>query len=185
MKEDARFDRELANWPEDVRVAEWQRRIEAVLFASATPVARDALLRVIGQGASLEVLMEGLRRELASRPYEIAETPEGWLLRTKSDYAEAIKAAANLPERTLPFSEMEMAVLAAVACNQPIDRAGLKEIFGREVSRDLLNRLRFRDLITNGPRAPRPGAPHTFITTQGFLTEFGLSSLRDVQDMAG
>lgn len=154
----ADIDRELADWPDELREAEWQRRIEAVLFASSSPVSREALERVVGQGVAVEGVIDGLRIALAARPYEIAETPEGWLIRTKSEYANVIKAAANLTERALPFNEMEMAVLAAIACNQPIDRAGLREIFGREISRDLLNRLRFRELIANGPRAPRPGA---------------------------
>ena len=61
--------------------------------------------------------------------------------------------------------------------NQPIDRAGLKDIFGKEVSRDLLARLRYKDLIASGPRSPRPGAPHTFVTTEMFLTAFDLHTL--------
>ena len=75
--------------------------------------------------------------------------------------ANACKAAADLGERSSDLNEMEMAVLCAVAYHQPIDRAGLADIFGKEVSRDLLARLRYKELITNGPRAPRAGAPHT------------------------
>jgi chromosome segregation and condensation protein ScpB len=40
-------------------------RIEAVLFASATPVIRDDLTRVIGQGASVEMLIADILVELA------------------------------------------------------------------------------------------------------------------------
>ena len=76
-----------------------------------------------------------------------------------------------------------MGVLCAIAYHQPIDRAGLKDIFGKEVNRDLLARLRFQDLIASGPRSPRPGAPHTFVTTEIFLTTFDLQSLRDLPDM--
>lgn len=46
------FDRELEDLPPELRWREWMRRIEAVLFASATPVAREDLARVVGQGAS-------------------------------------------------------------------------------------------------------------------------------------
>ena len=42
------LDRELANLPPSLRWREWMRRIEAVLFASATPVARDDLARILG-----------------------------------------------------------------------------------------------------------------------------------------
>lgn len=85
--------------------------------------------------------------------------------RREPQFADAIKVAADLGERSLAFTEMEMGVLSAIADHQPIDRAGLKDIFGREVSRDLLARLWYKDLITSGARAPRPDALYTFVKT--------------------
>lgn len=49
--------------------------------------------------------------------------------------------------------------------------------------RDLLARLRYKDLIASGPRSPRPGAPHTFVTTETFLETFDLQSLRDLPEL--
>ena len=177
------FDRELEDLPQDLRWREWMGRIEAVLFASAKPVGRDDLARVVGQEASVEMLIEDIQAELTGRPYELLEAAGGWMFRTKVQFADAIKAAADLGDQTLAFSEMEMGVLCAIAYHQPIDRAGLKDIFGKEVSRDLLARLRFKDLIASGPRSPRPGAPHTFVTTETFLTTFDLHSLRDLPEL--
>ncbi|MEO4045200.1 SMC-Scp complex subunit ScpB [Aquicoccus porphyridii] len=183
------FDRELDDLPQELRWREWMGRIEAVLFASASPVGRDDLARVVGQGVSIEMLIDDIQAELVGRPYELAQVGHsvsgggGWMFRTKTQFADAIKAAADLGEQSLAFTEMEMGVLCAIAYHQPIDRAGLKDIFGKEVSRDLLARLRYNDLITSGPRAPRPGAPHTFVTTETFLVAFDLQSLRDLPDM--
>ena len=59
----------------------------------------------------------------------------------------------------------------------------LADIFGKDVSRDLLARLRTKDLIASGPRSPRPGAPHTFVTTETFLATFNLQSLRDLPEL--
>lgn len=177
------FNRELADLPQDLRWRAWMGRIEAVLFASATPVGRDDLARVVGQGASVEMLIADIQAELVGRPYEVAETAGGWMFRTKVQFAEAIKAAADLGEQPLAFTEMEMGVLCAIAYHQPIDRAGLKDIFGKDVSRDLLARLRYKDFIASGPRAPRAGAPHTFVTTETFLTTFDLPTLRDLPEL--
>ena len=47
------LDRELADLPPELRWREWMRRIEAVLFASASPVPREDLVRVVGPGASV------------------------------------------------------------------------------------------------------------------------------------
>jgi segregation and condensation protein B len=58
----------------------------------------------------------------------------------------------------------------------------LKDIFGKEISRDLIGRLNAQDLIATGPRSPRRGAPYTFVTTDRFLMAFGLESLRDLPD---
>ena len=180
---DTELDRELEDLPADLRWREWMRRIEAVLFASASPVPRADLARVVGQGASVEKLIEDIQAELVGRPYELALVPGGWMFRTKTQFADAIKAAADLGDQSLAFTEMEMGVLCAIAYHQPIDRAGLKDIFGKDVSRDLLARLRFKELIASGPRAPRAGAPHTFVTTEAFLVTFDLQSLRDLPEL--
>ena len=177
------FDRELEDLPQELRWQEWMGRIEAVLFASATPDRREDLARVVGQEASVELLIEDIQTELVGRPYELAEVASGWIFRTKTQFADAIKAAADLGDQSLAFTEMELGVLCAIAYHQPIDRVGLKDIFGKDVSRDLLARLRFKDLIASGPRAPRPGAPHTFVTTATFLTTFNLQSLRDLPEL--
>ena len=177
------FDRELADLPQDLRWREWMGRIEAVLFASASPVGREDLTRVVGQGVSVEMLIGDIQGELAGRPYELAQTAGGWMFRTRIQFADVIKAVADLGDQTLAFTEMEMGVLCAIAYHQPIDRAGLKDIFGKDVSRDLLARLRVKDLIASGPRAPRAGAPHTFVTTDTFLVTFDLHSLRDLPEL--
>lgn len=176
------LDRELADLPPDMRWREWLRRIEAVLFASAGPVARDDLAKVVGQGASVDLLIGDLAADLHARPYELAQVGAGWILRTKPAYAPAIRAAADPGHRPLNLSEFDLAVLAAIAFHQPIDRDGLKGIFGKDISRDLIGRLAEYDLIGTGPRAPRRGAPYTFVTTETFLTVFGLTSLHDLED---
>lgn len=177
------FDRELADLPQELRWREWMGRIEAVLFASASPVGRDDLGHVVGQGVSVEMLIDDIKSELVGRPYELAEVVGGWMFRTKTQFADAIEAAADLGDQSLAFTEMEMGVLCAIAYHQPIDRAGLKDIFGKDVSRDLLARLRYKDLIASGPRAPRAGAPHTFVTTETFLMTFDIQSLRDLPEL--
>ena len=176
------LDRELVDLPPELRWQEWMRRIEAVLFASATPVARDDLARVVGQGAAVDLLIEDLGVDLEGRPYELARIGAGWMLRTKAAYAPAIRAAADVGGQTLDLHDFDLAVLAAIAYHQPISRDGLKDIFGREISRDLIGRLVERDMIGTGPREPRRGAPYTFVTTEVFLVAFGLESLRDLPD---
>ncbi|AUQ92396.1 putative transcriptional regulator (plasmid) [Phaeobacter inhibens] len=176
------LDRELTDLPPDLRWREWMRRIEAVLFASASPVPREDLARVVGQGASVDLLVEDLAADLEGRAFEIAEVAGGWMFRTRPVYASAIRAAADVGDKLLDLNEFDVAVLAAIAYHQPITRDGLKDIFGKEISRDLIGRLHARELIGTGPRSPRRGAPYTFVTTEQFLVVFGMESLRDLPD---
>jgi segregation and condensation protein B len=182
-REEGGIDRELADLPHDLRWREWMRRIEAVLFASGTPVARENLARVVGHGASVDLLIEDLAVDLEGRPYEVAQVGTGWMLRTRAAYAPPIRAAGDVEGQALNLSEFDLAVLAAIAFHQPIGRDGLKDIFGKEISRDLIGRLAERDLIGTGPREPRRGAPYTFVTTEAFLAAFGMVSLRDLPDL--
>lgn len=175
-------DRDLDDLPQELRWRTWMRRIEAVLFASAAPVPREDLARVVGQEASVDLLIEDLAADLADRPYEVVVVAGGWMLRTRSSFAAVIQAAADVAGQDLDLRAFDIAVLAAVAYHQPITRDGLKDIFGKEISRDLIGRLHARDLIATGPRSPRRGAPYTFVTTEKFLAAFGLETLRDLPD---
>lgn len=177
------LDLELEDLPVELRWREWMNRIEAVIFASATVVPRDMLQKVVGKAANIDLLIEDIQADLTGKPYEIVSLADGWMFRTRANYAAAIRTAADIGEKQHEFSEEEMAVLCAVAYHQPIDRAGLAEIFGKEINRDLLGRLRYKKLIGNGPKSPRPGAPHTFVTTAEFLTMFDLQSLRDLPEL--
>ena len=71
----------------------------------------------------------------------------------------------------------------AIAMFQPVTRGEISEMFGREISRDLIAALREEGLIAAGPRSPKVGAPYTYVTTEKFLFEFGLESLRDLPDL--
>lgn len=177
------LDVELKDLPPELRWREWMGRIEAVIFASTSPVKRADLARVVGQGVSVDLLVEDIQTELRQRPYEIVAVADAWLMRTRAQFSQVIQLAADVNKQLIDLNTFEITVLAAIAYHQPLARDGLKDIFGKDISRDLIARLRLRDLITTGPRSPRAGAPHTYVTTPQFLVAFDLQSLRDLPDM--
>jgi segregation and condensation protein B len=173
---------ELADLPPELRWREWMGRVEAVIFASSHPVPREILAALVGKDCNLDLLIEDIRAELAARPYELVCVAGGYQHRTRAKFAEAIRASGR--GHTSPdLSKWESLVLAAVAYFQPLTRADLGEIFGREVSRDVIAALRADGLIAAGPRSPRPGAPYTYVTTRGFLLRYGFESLHDLPDI--
>ncbi|WP_318765056.1 SMC-Scp complex subunit ScpB [Agrobacterium fabrum] len=183
-RQDVLFDRELEDLPSDLRWREWMMRVEAVIFASAEPVSRETLARVVGKDCSIDLLINDLREELSSRPYELLSVAGGWQHRTRPRFAETIRAS-SAPTRggAAALSEFEAMVLMAVGYFQPITRGELSKIFGKEVSRDTIGNLRGAGFLTSGPRSPTPGAPYTYVTTPHFLSSFGMETLRDLPNI--
>tara|TARA_R110002126_G_scaffold85058_1_gene206260 strand:- start:9002 stop:9712 length:711 start_codon:yes stop_codon:yes gene_type:complete len=178
------FDRELGDLPPELRWREWMLRVEAVIFASTEPVGREVLARVVGKDCSIDLLIDDLVEELRSRPYELIKVAGGWQHRSRTAYADAIRAS-QAPTRggAAALSEFEAMVLMSIAYSQPITRSELSKIFGKEVSRDVIGSLRSAGFIGSGPRSPTPGAPYTYVTTKHFLSTFGMETLRDLPDM--
>ena len=176
------YDRDLSELPPALRWREWMLRVEAVIFASPTPVDRETLARVVGGACNLDALIDDIQHELADRPYELVKVAGGWQHRTRARMAGAVRASGLVESKGLDLSEQEALVLMAVAYFQPVTRGELGRIFGKEISRDLIGDLRGQGLIAAGPRSPQPGAPYTYVTTDGFLSRFGFNSLRDLPD---
>ena len=178
------YDRELEDLPTELRWREWMMRVEAVIFASAEPVSRETLARVVGKDCSIDLLIDDLREELSSRPYELVSVAGGWQHRTRPRFAETIRAS-SAPTRggVAALSEFEAMVLMAVGYFQPVTRSELSKIFGKEVSRDVIGNLRGAGFIGSGPRSPTPGAPYTYVTTPHFLSAFGMETLRDLPNI--
>lgn len=178
------YDRELEDLPPELRWREWMLRIEAVIFASAEPVSRETLARVVGKDCSIDLLIDDLIEELRDRPYELVSVAGGWQHRTRPRFAETIRAS-SAPTRggAAALSEFEAMVLMAVGYFQPITRGELSKIFGKEVSRDTIAALRGAGFLSSGPRSPMPGAPYTYVTTAHFLSAFGMETLRDLPNI--
>ncbi|KQO79534.1 MULTISPECIES: SMC-Scp complex subunit ScpB [Rhizobium/Agrobacterium group] len=183
-KQELLYDRELLDLPSEMRWREWMMRVEAVIFASAEPVSRETLARVVGKDCSVDLLIDDLVGELRDRPYELISVAGGWQHRTRPRFAETIRASfAPTRGGVAALSEFEAMVLIAVGYFQPITRGELSKLFGKEVSRDTIGGLRGAGFIGSGPRSPTPGAPYTYVTTPYFLSAFGMETLRDLPNI--
>jgi chromosome segregation and condensation protein ScpB len=185
-EQDALFDRDLADVPGGARWREWMGRVEAAIFAARDPVTREALAKLVGPGCKLDDLIADIVDELRARPYDLVFVAGGYQLRTRPRFSAAIRAAnagelrdAGLPELT----PTELLAVTAIAYLQPATRAEISRLAGKEVSRDVIGRLKRLDLIDGALRAPEPGAPYAYVTTRKFLEVFGLASLRDLPDI--
>jgi segregation and condensation protein B len=81
------LDVDLIDLPPAARWREWMLRVEAAIFASQKPVAREALVRLVGQACRFDDLIADLIHELRGRPYDLVLVAGGYALRTKTRFA--------------------------------------------------------------------------------------------------
>lgn len=178
------FDAELADLPAELRWREWMGRIEAAIFASPTPVPRETLARLVGRSCVLDELIADIRDELKPRPYDLVFVAGGFQHRSKARFAEAIRVVLGVGEPGPPnLSKSESLVISAIAYLQPVTRKSISRLLGKEISRDIIAKLKRLDLIGAGPRMAEPGAPFSYVTTPTFLSVFGFASLRDLPEI--
>ena len=179
------LDIELVDLPAAARWREWMLRVEAAIFASARPVPREALVRVVGEDCRFDDLIADLMHELRGRPYDLVQVAGGYALRTKTRFAPAIRAVH--PDRAKDavgeLTKTETFALTAIAYLQPVTRGEISKLAGREISRDVIASLKRHGLIDGAIRAPQPGAPFAYVTTKTFLEAFGFATLRDLPDL--
>ncbi|MGA8171960.1 MAG: SMC-Scp complex subunit ScpB [Methylocystis sp.] len=180
------FDQDLADLPAGARWREWMGRVEAAIFASLGPMAREKLAKLVGKDCKLDDLIADIGDALRARPYELVFVAGGYQLRTRTRFADAIRAASSgeLRDAGLPeLTPTELLAVTVIAYLQPATRAEVSRLAGKEISRDVIGRLKRLDLIDAGLRAPEPGAPFAYVTTRKFLEVFGLATLRDLPDI--
>jgi segregation and condensation protein B len=180
------LDVELIDLPPAARWREWMLRVEAAVFASPKPVARETLVRLVGEACRFDDLIADLMHEVRGRPYDLALVAGGYALRTKARFTPVIRMAnpGGLPDDGLAeLTRTESFVLTAIAYLQPVTRGEISRLAGREISRDVIASLKRHGLIDGAIRAPQPGAPFAYVTTRTFLEAFGFASLRDLPDL--
>jgi chromosome segregation and condensation protein ScpB len=120
---------------------------------------------------------------MRGRPIVLVRAGESFALHTRPALGPAVRVAFDIPSDAKQLTKLEAGVLMAVAMFQPVTRGEISEMFGREISRDLIAALQEEGLIAAGPRSPKLGAPYAYVTTERFLVEFGFESLRDLPDL--
>jgi segregation and condensation protein B len=182
---DEPLDVELFDLPPAARWREWMLRVEAAVFASPKPVAREALVRLVGETCRFDDLIADLIHELRGRPYDLTLVAGGYAFRTKTRFAPAIRAAHPGLGRddVAELTRSETFALTAIAYLQPVTRGEISKLAGRDISRDVIAALKRHGLIDGAIRAPQPGAPFAYVTTRKFLETFGFASLRDLPDL--
>lgn len=157
--------------------------IEACLFVGGTGLTAGKLAAVLkGDYTSqfVEETIETINRRYRAegRPYEIRLGEGGYRLVLREEYERLRHKVYGLGPREVRLSQDALEVLAVVAYHQPISEAGLAEL-GKPQAGATLRQLLRRDLLAVQRAADDPKTP-LYVTTQRFLSLFGLGSLEDL-----
>ncbi|MGR3591732.1 MAG: SMC-Scp complex subunit ScpB [Limimaricola soesokkakensis] len=156
---------------------EAERMLEAMLFASAEPLASAEMARRLPEGTDVAGALEALRTRYEGRGVELRRTGDAWAFRTASDLGHLLERHAV---ETRKLSRAATETLAIIAYHQPVTRAEIEEVRGVTVSRGTIDQLIDMGWVRLGRRKMTPGRPVTFVVTEGFLDHFGLQSARDL-----
>ena len=158
-------------------LAEQERMIEAVLFASSEPITLRELEQRLPRGSDVGEAMAFLRHRYQGRGVQVMKVGDAYAFRTAPDLG-FLMHRETVETRKLSRAAIE--TLAIIAYHQPVTRAEIEEIRGVAVSRGTVDQLLEMEWIRFGRRKMTPGRPVTFVVTQEFLDHFGLESARDL-----
>jgi segregation and condensation protein B len=157
--------------------------ISAILFASTAPVETAKL------ASSLDISAEKVKEAVKEIEKALEKTDLGirvkevdgrYTLSTRPEYGETV--AAYLDSRRAAFlSNAALEALAITAYNQPVTKAYISQVRG-VYSAEVVESLVDKGLLQEAGRLDLPGRPMSYITTDKFLTVFGLDSIEDLPE---
>ena len=158
-------------------MAEQERMVEAILFATSEPISLRELESRMPHGSDAGEAMVYLRKRYEGRGVQVQKIGDGYAMRTAADLG-FLMQKETVEVRKLSRAAIE--TLAIIAYHQPVTRAEIEEIRGVAVSRGTVDQLLELEWIRFGRRKMTPGRPVTFVVTEGFLDHFGLENARDL-----
>ena len=160
---------------------ELHRAIEAVVLVAVEPVPAGLLAELLEEPVDrVEEACAALAAgyEAAGRGFVLARIAGGYRYQTSPDMAPYVERFANR-EVSHRLSTAALETLAIVAYRQPVSRGQISNLRGVNVD-GVVRLLEQRGYIDAVGRAPGPGQPVLYGTTDLFLERLGLASLDDL-----
>lgn len=153
------------------------RLLEALIFASLTPLSETALAERLSKDVDVAVLLAELQQHYAGRGFTLVRRGDGWAFRTAADLAGQLRLETT---ETRKLSRAALETLSIIAYHQPVTRSEIEEVRGVSMSRGTVDSLLEAGWIRPKGRRRTPGRPMTWVTTDAFLDHFSLESLDDL-----
>ena len=151
---------------------------ECVLFVSREPVPAGRLAECLDVPAErIPPLMDDLSARLEAHGLHVLLLAGGYSLATREAYGEVVRVF--LEPKPEELSRQALETLAIIAYRQPITRPQVEAVRGVN-SAGAVRTLLEKGLVRTAGRDKLPGRPFIFVTTNEFLSLFGLAGLEDL-----
>mgnify|MGYP001159999473 CR=1 FL=1 len=151
--------------------------IEAILFASDTPVLEEDLKDKINNKKNFNNAINELKEFYKDRGINLIKTGKKWSFRT----SESIKDDLTIfKTQKRKLSRAAIETLSIIAYQQPITRSEIENIRGVQMGRGSIDHLMEIGWIKPSGRKKIPGKPALWITTDLFLEHFGIENITDL-----
>lgn len=154
--------------------------IEALLFASDTPLTIDTMLSIFEDWQkptreTIRIVLAELSDDYLNRAIELKEVASGFRFQTKQGLSAWIEKLFQ--EKPAKYSKAMLEALAIIAYKQPVTRGDIEEIRGVAVNTSMIRSLIERGWIRIVGYRDMPGKPALYVTTKEFLDYFNLQSI--------
>ena len=163
------------------------QHIEALVFATDTPVTRDEIHACLEQALEMPIEAEAMEEAIGAlknrylsedRAFELVEIADGFQFMTKGAYHHTV--ATYLKQTTRKrLSLAAMETLSIIAYKQPVSKGDLERIRGVNCDYSM-QKLLEKELVSIVGRSEGPGRPLLYGTSEKFMDYFGLKSLKDL-----
>lgn len=174
FEDDFALESPVAGVPAALDLDALTRIVEALLFASTTPLDEAALRNRLPVDAPLEEIIARVAGLYENRGVNLQRVGRGWAFRTAPDLAGVLRLNVTVKRK---LSRAAVETMSIIAYHQPVTRAEVEEIRGVALSRGTLDTLLEAGWIQPRGRRKVPGRPLQWGTTDAFLDHFGLETL--------
>ena len=151
--------------------------LEAILFASGSPVSEEDLKDKIINKKEFKKEIESLKNFYQDRGINLIKTGNKWSFRT----AKSIKDELTIfKTQKRKLSRAAIETLSIIAYQQPITRSEIENIRGVQMGRGSIDHLMEIGWIKPSGRKNIPGKPALWVTTELFMEHFGIENISDL-----
>ena len=166
----------IVKFPE-FKVSDQEKEIEAVLFASSTPLDIESIESKITKKNNVEKALEKLKSFYTNRGINLVCISNKWSFRTSDKLSNILSKQKSIEKK---LSKAAIETLSIIVYHQPVTRAEIEDIRGVAFGTNTLEILMELNWVKPGGRKDVPGKPIQYVTSDDFLSHFNLQKLSDL-----